>query len=766
MRKLIIAAFAALICTTALADGITSKYDQRLLNGSRHIPVILVEFSDVKFTVSNPAQAFDDLFNKSGYSDNNATGSARDYWIENSGGKFTPTFDIYGPVAVSNTATYYGAGTSSQEKSDYCLMEAARLLDSSIDFSQYDYNSDGYIDPVIMIFAGHCSDAKVGGGEDKLKPHADAVSGDYPESRVFDGKTMHEYCLSAELSSTSTDGSRMAGIGIICHEFGHTLGLSDYYNFQYFALMALGCDNNYEATPPYLTILERDQLRWLSWKDIPVLKSGQTTISSIKDGTAFRSNTNQYGEFFVYEYRDGTGWDAAIPAGMLVYHMDRSTAVNTQHPLQCLVPAADPSNYNYQGKLANILFPSETGVTSFNPVDWTGNPTMYQLSNIHKSGNSMVFNTTISPTRVLNGRVLDAIGNPQANLTVEAWLLADAGDGTHAFTDHETQYLTTDSDGKFSLTIDSSFDDPKMGPVVGAVIMIRSADYSETVYMYSPTQSLEIIITGQGQEEQTWSTYKDAGSPSRWNMKGYADVVDHNQIMYAARIPASQLPSEGGSISSFTYIHNMGKTYVIVDAVKSNGGSERILTYEVPDNALVGRSGQEVTIDLRSLHAQFPGGRDLMVGYAVSQPANYSFSEPYCSWTEQGNFWYAGLNTDVSTWQSLSNWGWTLACKLSYYPFGDTPGPGPGTDDPIASILDCNCIADPGNGVYTAGSSFKLQIAEGNAGVSVTSVQWSLDGQSVSGDSVTLSAGSHIIKAVASFSDGSKETLELHLKAQ
>lgn len=757
MRKLIIAAFAALICTTALADGITSKYDQRLLNGSRHIPVILVEFSDVKFTVSNPAQAFDDLFNKSGYSDNDATGSARDYWIENSGGKFTPTFDIYGPVAVSNTATYYGAGTSSQEKSDYCLMEAARLLDSSIDFSQYDYNSDGYIDPVIMIFAGHCSDAKVGGGEDKLKPHADAVSGDYPESRVFDGKTMHEYCLSAELSSTSTDGSRMAGIGIICHEFGHTLGLSDYYNFQYFALMALGCDNNYEATPPYLTILERDQLRWLSWKDIPVLKSGQTTISSIKDGTAFRSNTNQYGEFFVYEYRDGTGWDAAIPAGMLVYHMDRSTAVNTQHPLQCLVPAADPSNYNYQGKLANILFPSETGVTSFNPVDWTGNPTMYQLSNIHKSGDAIVFNTTLSATRVLEGKVVDVLGDPLANQEVQAWLLADAGNGSHNFTNHDIQVLKTDSKGKFTLTIDSSFDDPKMGPVVGAVI--KTGDYSETVYMYSPTQSLEIIIGGQGQEPQTWSSYTDLSSAKVHDMHTQVSFSNPNQIMFAAKIPASQLPSGGGVISSVSFVCSTSKNYVIVDA-----GAERILTFEVPSNYVTGRYGQLVTIDLKSQHVQFPGGKNLYVGYAADVSAGQQFPAPFDIDGDPGNFFCSPLDLSSSTWTDFCWWNKIIPIDFSYFPIGGT-NPDPGTSEPIASILDCNCIADPGNGVYQPGSTFDLKIATGE-GLTVTSVEWSLDGQSVSGDSVTLTAGAHVIKAVAIFSDKSKETLELHLKAQ
>lgn len=756
MKKLILAALFALISILAFAEGGTGKWDEKLVNGTRHIPTILVQFSDVKFTVSNPAQSFNDLLNKKGYSDNDATGSAQDYWVENSGGKFTPIFDVYGPVTLEKASTYYGAGSTSQEKTDECLLEAARLLDSSVDFSQYDYNNDGYIDPVVVIFAGHGQDAKVGGGQDKIKPHQGSVSSS-AGNRVFDNKTMFIYCISPELSTTSTDASRMAGIGIICHEFGHTLGLSDYYKFQSFALMAYGCDNNYEATPPYLTVVERDQLRWLSWKDIPVLKEGQTTISSVKDGTAFRSNTNQYGEFFIYEYRSGLGWDAAIPSGLLVYHIDRSVAMNSEHPLECLVPAADQSNWNHQGLLADYLFPGSKSISTFNPVDWTGNPTMYQLSNIHKSGDAIVFNTTISATRVLEGRVVDALGEPQADQTVEAWLLGDAGNGSHDFADHDIQVLRTDSQGKFTLTIDSSFDDPRLGPVVGAVIKI--GDYSETVYMYSPTQTLEIIIGGQGQEPQTWSSYTDLSSLSAHDMHTQVDYSNPNQIMFAVKIPASQLPSGGGVVSSVTFVVSTSKNYVIVDA-----GTERILTFEVPSNYVTGRYGQMVTIDVKSEHARFPGGKDLYVGFAADVAAGSQFPAPFDIDGAPGNFFCSPLDYDSSTWTDFCWWNKIIPIDFSYFPIGGTdPGPGP-SDDPLVA-LGLNAIADPGNGVYQAGDTFSLQVGVA-AGLTLTSATWTLDGQPVSGDSITLTKGYHIITAVTFYSDGSKETLELRLKAE
>ena len=42
---------------------------------------ILVNFTDVQFTIPNAKEAFYAMLNESGYSDNKGTGSARDYFI-------------------------------------------------------------------------------------------------------------------------------------------------------------------------------------------------------------------------------------------------------------------------------------------------------------------------------------------------------------------------------------------------------------------------------------------------------------------------------------------------------------------------------------------------------------------------------------------------------------------------------------------------------------------------------------------------------------
>lgn len=66
--------------------------------GSPKALVLLVEFSDLSMVTPDAFNYFNDLLNKPGFSQEGASGSARDYFSDVSGGKFTPDFDLYGPV--------------------------------------------------------------------------------------------------------------------------------------------------------------------------------------------------------------------------------------------------------------------------------------------------------------------------------------------------------------------------------------------------------------------------------------------------------------------------------------------------------------------------------------------------------------------------------------------------------------------------------------------------------------------------------------------
>ena len=74
-----------------MASEIRMRTNPDLLVGERHILVVLVNYKDKSFSLTNPGERFTALLNEEGYSADGGTGSVRDFYIDNSGGKFHPT---------------------------------------------------------------------------------------------------------------------------------------------------------------------------------------------------------------------------------------------------------------------------------------------------------------------------------------------------------------------------------------------------------------------------------------------------------------------------------------------------------------------------------------------------------------------------------------------------------------------------------------------------------------------------------------------------
>ena len=123
-----------------LATGLQAQKASRVIPnvGEVHIPVIVLEFSDVHFTLEEPLQHFQNLLNQPGYSVNGATGSVRDYFTDNSHNLFTPVFDVYGPVTLDKKMAYYGKDIikNGQRIDDtapeQALLDGCRLLDEKV----------------------------------------------------------------------------------------------------------------------------------------------------------------------------------------------------------------------------------------------------------------------------------------------------------------------------------------------------------------------------------------------------------------------------------------------------------------------------------------------------------------------------------------------------------------------------------------------------------------------------------------------------------
>ena len=84
--------------------------EENPIYGERKGLVILAQFTDLKF--QHTAADYEAFFNAPGYSQNNCSGSVRDYFLSQSYGQFSLDFDVLGPVTLSKSYSYYGKNTS------------------------------------------------------------------------------------------------------------------------------------------------------------------------------------------------------------------------------------------------------------------------------------------------------------------------------------------------------------------------------------------------------------------------------------------------------------------------------------------------------------------------------------------------------------------------------------------------------------------------------------------------------------------------------
>lgn len=395
-----------------------------IATGQKHFLLVLVEFSDLSFKIDNPRQAIQDMLNQEGYSQNGATGSARDYYYENSHGSFEPVFDVFGPVKLGKKMSYYGENDDqgSDDKAHEAVRDACKKLDDSVNFADYDLDGDGKVDLVYMIYAG--KGEADGGSEDSIWPHQWYLYSGGGISLVLDGKRIDRYACGPELDGRG----KLDGIGTICHEFGHAMGMPDFYDTDYstngtcrtlgsYSLMDSGCYNNSGWTPPYLNFEERMCLGWLTESDLPTLSAnGEYSLAPINENEAYKSLTDMEGEYFLYESRGSGKWDKHVPAaGLVVYHVDKSSRMvkimagesytysvsaadlwskweqsnaineNGSHPCFYIVASGAPEDIMYgmtysatygyyfnSTYYASLPFPGSKQVTQFQAVSWNG----------------------------------------------------------------------------------------------------------------------------------------------------------------------------------------------------------------------------------------------------------------------------------------------------------------------------------------------------------------------------------------------------------
>ena len=345
------------------------------ISGERKGLVILVNYKDKK--MQHTQAEYNDYFNKAGYSDNNCTGSVRDYFLSQSYGKFSLDFDVMGPVTLSKNLSYYGDNDSdgNDKHAAEMVAEAVKLAVSGIDLKKYDWDGDGYVDQVYVVYAGYGEHADA--PANTIWPHEFELSeaaqyNDGPGALTINGVTIDTYACSSELRGSS--GNKMDGIGTACHEFSHCLAIPDMYdtsadgeNFgmNVWDLMDYGSYNGedgYGETPAPFTSYERMYCGWLTPVELtqPCNVNDMPAITKEPVAYLIRNDNPKFpGEYYLLENHQQESWDAYAPAhGMLVLHVDfnsnawKQNTVNNvaSHQRMTIIPADGKlSHYNTAG---------------------------------------------------------------------------------------------------------------------------------------------------------------------------------------------------------------------------------------------------------------------------------------------------------------------------------------------------------------------------------------------------------------------------------
>ncbi|MBQ8046397.1 MAG: M6 family metalloprotease domain-containing protein [Prevotella sp.] len=318
--------------------------------------VVLAQYSDVKFTLPDPLKSFNQLFNSTedqqefdnGESRNH--GSVRQYFNDMSHGAYQPEFTVVGPVTLPNTMSYYGnspANSASGEKTVEMVKDAAELAAGLLDLSlpEYDANGDGKIDHIYVIYAGYGQN--YGGPAESVWAKTNTLSA------TINGHQLTWYSVASELNineeywKSRNLPPQINGIGVICHEFSHAMGLADTYptvseahlnnqEMEFWDLMDGGeyVNNGYRPTA-----YNAWECEVMEWSAIETLENSpqQLQLSPVLDeGKAYRFlNEESPNEYFVLENIQKKGWNSSLPGhGLLVYHVKwpKATVSMNDHP--------------------------------------------------------------------------------------------------------------------------------------------------------------------------------------------------------------------------------------------------------------------------------------------------------------------------------------------------------------------------------------------------------------------------------------------------
>lgn len=626
--------------------------------------VILADFTDKKFSIPSPADYFSRMLNERGFSENGATGSAFDYYYENSSQLFEPEFVVVGPVQLPNPSSFYGANDNYGNDSNprQMIIDACKIAseEHGVNLGDYDMDGDGILDNVFVYYAGY-NEAE-GGNEETVWPHRSFIE---PGTYV-NGVELRSYACSSELRGNF--GQKKANIGPFCHEFGHVLGLPDFYDtdgqtegysdgIYNWSLMCSGSYNNESRTPPYLNSVERNIAGWLEYDY--VTDNGSYMLDPISSNKAYIIKSETEDEFFVLENRQQEGWDSHLEGhGMLIYHVDMSNSasgsytarmrwqtnkVNSNSAHECMKimmsskVGEQRSAMTLPGSMNNTVFSAES-----NPANrfWNGKHSSISISDIKENAGIISFTAEGEKDITLNGTISDRTGKPVGGVTVSLSqtqttafknnisLLAKAG---------EELSTTSDDQGNFSINLSDA------GPGIYMISAEKEGygSYSANTVIAKGNNSLDITMLKDEEKEYIEISHHDGSFNNAIGANG-------NAFETAALWDYSE------DLKEYTGYKLKQVSFFVKDAAETEltiyiGDSK--FSYKV--NTIAGTTNY---VDLTDRGISLPPDKDLMIGIRYSNykvgtyPAALDAAAPVPG---KGNL----VRFDKGDWKSLSDEG-------------------------------------------------------------------------------------------------------------
>ncbi|MGE5343554.1 MAG: M6 family metalloprotease domain-containing protein [Candidatus Omnitrophota bacterium] len=382
--------------------GITGSFPA---TGKCRFLIILVDFTDKAFIKAK--KEVNNLMNA-------RSGSFKQFYLDNSFKSLTIDTTVVGPFKLAHSMDYYG-------KNDFfgydlrpreMIAEAVDLAAAAgVDFSLYDNNNDRFVDGIMVMHAGYGEEA--GADPETIWSHSWGLA----QPKVYNEKYIIDYTTVPELANES--GASLTGVGVICHEFGHSLGAPDTYDTDYsesggqawdvgaWDVMASGSWNNNGSNPA----LHNPYTKWkLGWQTPILLASDASyTLKPAETNTqCYKFDTHTPNEFFLLENRQKSGeWDTFLPGhGLVIYHIDEPYIMTHMEdnincdPLHQGIDVEEADNIRDSITIAGDSFPGISKKTAFtdttqpNANSWDGTPTQKPITAISEKNKVITFKFT------------------------------------------------------------------------------------------------------------------------------------------------------------------------------------------------------------------------------------------------------------------------------------------------------------------------------------------------------------------------------------